>query len=76
MGLAPSGRYWIGVDGTAARKGLLLHFKDRSVLTMSQQNLIDLLDQSHNIVYNPTNMKTTIHLLQRNMFQNVGQLHT
>ena len=72
MGIAPSkgfedfdlGRYWIGLDVTAARKGLLLHFKDRSVLTLSQQNIIDLLDQSHNkdritIVYNPTNMKTT-----------------
>ena len=72
MGIAPSkefeefdlGRYWIGIDVTAARKGLSLHFKNRPVLTLSQQNLMDLLDQSHNkdritIVYNPENMKTT-----------------
>lgn len=58
------GRYWIGIDVAAAKKGLSLHFKNRSVLTLSQQNLLDLLQKENDknritIVYNPTDMKTT-----------------
>jgi hypothetical protein len=58
------GRYWIGLDVAAAKKGLTLHFKNRSVLTLSQQNLLDLLNEENDknritIVYNPKNMKTT-----------------
>ena len=58
------GRYWIGQDVTVAKKGLSLHFKNRPVLTLSQQNLLDLVDQERDkdritILYNPVNMKTT-----------------
>jgi hypothetical protein len=58
------GRYWIGQDVTVAKKGLSLHFKKHSVLTLSQLNLVELLDQERDreritIVYDPADMKTT-----------------
>lgn len=58
------GSYWIGLDVAAAKKGLSMHCKNRSVLTLSQQNLLDLLQEENDknritIVYNPSDMKTT-----------------
>jgi hypothetical protein len=58
------GRYWIGYDVHAARKGLSIHFKNRVIKTHSQTNLMDLLHEDSDkdritILYDPLDMKTT-----------------
>ena len=58
------GSYWIGQDVAVAKKGLSIHCKKYSILTLSQQNLLELLDKERDkdritIVYDPNDMKTT-----------------